>query len=161
MIRWIYLTLNMNWHDIKKTLQETGMAKIDSKASHLSIIDISTFSKANEGDLKTLQSNAGYIWIDQWHQLEQFTVELNPLVYDLVELSEREMIPEIPVQKKISQHFLQSNTYARFKICDDPTWKRMVQEYKGVIFVQQAEEELGETSIVRLEANGLVKIIRA
>jgi hypothetical protein len=113
------------------------------------------------------------IIIDQASKMESYVAELNPMVYDLLEFSEKELLIELPNVIGISEDLISANGCILFRILNQGFLNSILRKHRTALMLVELEtacplpvfsitESLNtDYSIIHLEANGLIKIIRS
>ncbi len=120
-----------------------------------------------------LHKATAVLLVDSTVKLESYVKELNPLVYDLVEYSERPVILELPHGTNLPEKVLLSDGSLRVRVVRNGILQQLIRKYRSPLFLINITEldhnntttyEFSEEdafldySEIRLEPNGKVQI---
>jgi hypothetical protein len=159
---------------ILEELKKTGIVQLQIQESLYLLLDASKSKKFNPSELSYIPSNTDrMIIIDQASKMESYVAELNPMVYDLLEFSEKELLIELPNVIGISEDLISANGCILFRILNQGFLNSILRKHRTALMLVELEtacplpvfsitESLNtDYSIIHLEANGLIKIIRS
>lgn len=135
------------------------------------LIFTTTSSYLNE---KKLSIGVPVMLVDSPVKIEGYVKELNPLVYDLVEYSERPLILELPGATNLPAQVLSPDGSIRVRVVRDGIMQQVLRKYRGPIFMIESNEqeesntvyELIEEDVflahseIRLAPNGKVQVLK-
>lgn len=82
--------------------------------------------------------------IDSVNRLDSYVQELNPLAYDLVELSEKPMLLKLPMAKNINTLAMQEHQHINIRVVREGALKQVLQRYKLPLLLCKLEENVEE-----------------
>lgn len=116
--------------------------------------------------------------LDSSNRLESYVHELNPLVYDIVEFSEKPIVLMLPGAKNISELAMQEHQTINIRVVREGELQQIIRKYRlplllcllndeerstveeSSIITLQMQDAFMDASIIKLEANGKVEIIK-
>ena len=163
----------MEWNQAKEYLKKHGCMNLHSLNADFQLIDIGPASQCSAALLNSLDPESGCILLQQVAQLEQFCQDLNPLAYDLIELSERPILLQLKTTHKIHPALLQQHSNWLFHLLAPSPLLSLLQGLRGSYFLQFEgasfsdcasfefpDELLADFGIIKLESNGLVQVMK-
>lgn len=116
--------------------------------------------------------------LDSSNRLESYVQELNPLVYDIIEFSEKPIVLMLPGAKNISELAMQEHQAINIRVVREGALQQVIRKYRlplllfllndeerssvdaDAIFTLQMQDAFMDASIIKLEPNGKVEIIK-
>lgn len=116
--------------------------------------------------------------IESSNRLESYVNELNALAYDIVEFSEKPIVLMLPGAKNIAEEAMQEERAINIRVVRDGSLQQIIRKYRlplilcllkdeeraqfesSAIIEQAMQDAFMDASIIRLEANGRVNIIK-
>ncbi len=116
--------------------------------------------------------------LESSNRLESYVHELNPLAYDIVEFSEKPIVLMLPGAKNISELAMQEHQAINIRIVRDGSLQQIIRKYRLPLLLCLLNDEehvefdadsiislpmqdaFMDASILKLEANGRVEIIK-
>jgi L-threonylcarbamoyladenylate synthase len=134
----------------------------------------------NEAALKKYESYTAQfeLVLESSNRIESYVKELNPLVYDIIEFSEKPMVLMLSGAKNISTLAMQEHQHINIRIVREGTLQALIRKYRlPLILCLLNDEELSDfnpahtitlpmqdafmdASVLKLEVNGRVEIIK-
>lgn len=145
-------------------------------------VDGSTYVLVDANKEQALEKFSAYknnfqLIVDSENRLDSYVSELNPLAYDLVELSEKPMVLKLPQAKNVQPLAMQEHQHILIRVLREGSLKQLIQryklplilcelpdDYKEVVaeFSMQTEmqDAFEEASYIFLAPNGRVEILK-
>ncbi len=138
------------------------------------------FDAKNETLIKKYESykKAFELVLESSNRLESYVQELNPLAYDIVEFSEKPIILMLPGAKNIAELAMQEHQAINIRVVREGSLQQIIRKYRlplllcllndeeraevdtESIITLQMQDAFMDASIIKLEANGRVEIIK-
>lgn len=138
------------------------------------------FDAKNETLIKKYEAykKAFELVLESSNRLESYVQELNPLVYDIVEFSEKPIILMLPGAKNIAELAMQEHQAINIRVVREGSLQQIIRKYRlplllcllndeeradvesESIITLQMQDAFMDASIIKLEANGRVEIIK-
>lgn len=160
---------------MKEILEELKLNKIigiEALDGLYLLIDAEEKNLALKYNLGNYKDGSREILISDINLIEQYFTEVNPLIYDLVEYSEKPMLLILPYSKKIAKEWYDEVEKVGVREEKDVTLNKILFQYrKAVVKVKIDTEpadvkflkiayESPETAIIALDPSGRVSVIR-
>ena len=165
----------MDFQKIANTLKNKNYIGIDVENRFYILLDAK-----NEELLKKYQSYTSKfeLVLESSNRLESYVQELNPLAYDIVEFSEKPIILMLPGAKNISDLAMQEHQAINIRIVREGSLQQVIRKYRlplllcllndeertdfdaDAIFTVAMQDAFMDASIIKLEPNGRVEIIK-
>jgi hypothetical protein len=160
----------MDWNKAKEALKKEGYIQMNASNGSFRLIDIGQHSACSLERLSTIQAHNGCILVSRLAELEQFVTEVNPLAYDIIELSERSIFLQLKPEKKLHPSLLAKELFWSFCWLTHSQICKLVQASRNIFFLEEIADEssefeifealLDDYGIIKLEANGLVQVVK-
>lgn len=116
--------------------------------------------------------------LESSNRLESYVQELNPLAYDIVEFSEKPIILMLPGAKNIAELAMQEHQAINIRVVREGSLQQIIRKYRLPLLLCLLNDEersdldtesiislpmqdaFMDASIIKLEANGRVEIIK-
>ena len=138
------------------------------------------FDAKNETLIKKYESykKAFELVLESSNRLESYVQELNPLAYDIVEFSEKPIILMLPGAKNIAELAMQEHQAINIRVVREGSLQQIIRKYRlplllcllndeeradidsESIITLPMQDAFMDASIIKLEANGRVEIIK-
>lgn len=129
----------------------------------------------NDNLIKNTASNFKAILIREDVYLEDYCAGISPLVYDLIEFSNKNLFLQLPKLKHASEHLKTDKEFATYHVPKDEFISQLCHRYRKALALLQIEKETKNSiytvnlqtiknpftprSIIRLKENGEIKVI--
>ncbi len=116
------------------------------------LVDGSTYVLLDANKEHVLEKFAKYnnnfqLIVDSVNRLDSYVSELNPLAYDLVELSEKPMVLKLPQAKNIHPLAMQEHQHLFIRVLREGSLKQIIQRYKLPILLCELTEDNNEVNV--------------
>jgi hypothetical protein len=158
--------------EIINKLKSKKIAGIISDDAFYTLIDSKDDSLASKFQIGSYEDSSREILIDNINKIEMYISEINPMVYDLVEFSEKPMLLILPHSTLISTTWRNAENYIGIRAESNQPLNRILNQYKTPLVKIKTEEALEEVkyfelnyieeekTIISLEPNGKIIILQ-
>lgn len=158
--------------DIINELRSKKVAGIQSEDSFYILIDAKDEVLANKYQFGKYEDASREILIDNINKIEMYISEINAMVYDLVEFSEKPMLLILPNSMSISGVWRNLEGNIGIRAENNQPLNKILNQYKSALVKIKTEEALEdvkyfninyieeEKTIISLEPNGKIIILQ-
>lgn len=158
--------------EIIKELRTNKIAGICTDDAYFTLIDSKDDSLATKYQIGNYEDASREILIDNINKIEMCISEINPMVYDLVEFSEKPMLLILPNSMSISSAWRNTEAYVGIRAEANQPLNKILNQYKIPLVKIKTSEALEdvkyfdlnyieeEKTIISLEPNGKIIILQ-
>ncbi len=158
--------------EIINELKSKKIAGVISDDAFYTLIDSKDDSLASKYQIGNYEDSSREILIDNINKIEMYISEINPMVYDLVEFSEKPMLLILPHSTKISTAWRNAENYIGIRAESNQPINKILNQYKTPLVKIKSTEPLDEVkyfklnyieeekTIISLEPNGKIIILQ-
>ncbi len=158
--------------EIINELKSKKIVGISTDDAYYTLIDSKEISFSEKFQLGTYEDASREILIDNINKIESYISEINPMVYDLVEFSEKPMLLILPNSMLISASWRNANGNIGIRAETNQPLNKILNQYRSALVKIKTEHALEdvkyfnlnyieeEKTIISLEPNGKIIILQ-
>lgn len=158
--------------EIINELRTNKIAGISTDDAYYVLIDSKDDSLASQYQIGKYEDTSREILIDNINKIESYISEINPMVYDLVEFSEKPMLLILPNSMLISSNWRNVEGNIGIRAENNQPLNRILNQHRTALVKIKTEEALEdvkyfnlnyieeEKTIISLEPNGKIIILQ-